>query len=188
MTPQERERILGLLALISEQSTQPASRTRLLFTVDQLSKHPAGKIIAALSKMAIEARRFPTVAEILAEMGIKALSDRDLSVQSAALISGAIRKFGGWGANEEVKAYIGPLAWKVVERNGGWQALCETVTLQNESYLVSQWKELSESLLRSDTAISDETKTFLSSETKKNHLRLVASDVEVFGDSLELDE
>ena len=187
MTPQEREKVMALLALISEQSPQPASRSRLIFTVDQVSKYPAPKIITALQKIAIEARRFPTVAEILAAIGIKNQTDRELAVQSAALISGAIRKFGSWGTNAEVKAYVGPVAWKVVECSGGWQGVCDVTTNENESYLMSQWKEHAASLLGGDSALSEATRTFLSSETKKSHLRLVASSVDIVLNDGELD-
>lgn len=187
MTQQEREKIMGLLALISEQAPQPATRSRIIFTVDQLSKYPGPKVISALGKLALEARKFPTVAEVLAAMGIKNLSDRDLAVQSAALIAGAVRKFGTWGSDGEVKAYVGPAAWEVIERLGGWYGVSDVVTNQNESYFISQWKEQAESLLRIDSRISEETKAFLSSESKQRHLRLVASDVEVLTEAPELD-
>lgn len=52
------------------------------------------------------------------------LSPEAKSNEVASRIRSAIGKFG-WPNPEDARAYIGDLGWKVVERFGGWQALCE---------------------------------------------------------------
>lgn len=52
------------------------------------------------------------------------MSPEAMGNEVASRIRAAITKFG-WCNPNDAKNYIGDLGWKVVERSGGWQYICE---------------------------------------------------------------
>jgi hypothetical protein len=160
------KRILELLAIISEQCGQQVSQNRLAFVYDALKGYPAQKVVDALQRIALRAKTFPTAGDILNEMGIRQLSPKENAVHAASLISGCIRRYGYTGTNEEVRAYIGPLAWQIVQTLGGWQAVCDGVDNDNESFLKTQWRDLAESMMTSDPLLLEESSNFLASKNR----------------------
>jgi hypothetical protein len=69
-----------------------------------------------------------------------------LARESASRILGAISRFG-WCNPKEARAWMGELAWKVCEMQGGWVEICESTTNQNKVHLQAQWRDLAESIL-----------------------------------------
>jgi len=149
MTQLERDQILQLLALLSEQSPQPATRTRILFTIEQLTAHPIAKILPALKRLAIHSRTFPTVGEILAEMGIRKETEVQNPAEDAVAIAGristAISKFGAWGPRD-ARQYIGEVGWEVVNMSCGWDQVCK-VSDDELGMMTAQWREKAKAIL-----------------------------------------
>lgn len=115
-----------------------------------LEPHGLDKAVAALSKLAFSARRFPTPADILAIVAPAAVAevtnDEEAAVASERII-GALSKFGsadvGRGdgpAWRKQREFIGELGWSVVEANGGWRHLCDSVTNDDLPTLKAQWR------------------------------------------------
>ena len=66
----------------------------------------------------------------------------------AARIVGAIPKFG-WCNAKEARLYVGEVGWRIVERHGGWQYLCENVgTIINPAVLQAQMRDQAEGDIR----------------------------------------
>lgn len=53
---------------------------------------------------------------------------------------GAVAKFGHTNL-EEAKAYIGPIGWRVIQRQGGWRTVCETMQADKVGVYRSQWQK-----------------------------------------------
>lgn len=66
--------------------------------------------------------------------------------EAASLILGAISRHG-WCNPKEARTYMGELAWKVTEMQGGWAEICESTTNQNKVHLQAQWRDLAEAIL-----------------------------------------
>ena len=72
--------------------------------------------------------------------------------EAASRIREAISKFG-WCNSLPAREYIGELGWKVVERSGGWQYVCENHGLDlNPLTYHAQARDLAKSLLESHSA------------------------------------
>lgn len=68
-------------------------------------------------------------------------NQRDEAVEAANRIVQAMGKYG-YTNPERARSFIGELGWRVVEREGGWQALCERTTNDDLPTLKAQWREL----------------------------------------------
>lgn len=76
-------------------------------------------------------------------------STKDLALDASNLIVEAMSRFG-YTNPESARAFIGELGWKVVQREGGWQSLCERTTNDDLPILKAQWRELAGALYRRD--------------------------------------
>lgn len=73
--------------------------------------------------------RFPIPPhKILAKHLKQDVDPETLAAEIAVRITGAVTKFG-WANRKDAQAYIGPEGWALVERQGGWQFLCENLGL-----------------------------------------------------------
>jgi hypothetical protein len=78
------------------------------------------------------------------------LSPDAMSNEVASRIRSAITKFG-WPNPKDAREYIGDLGWKVVERSGGWQYLCENHGVDlNVLTFHAQARDLTRSLIESN--------------------------------------
>lgn len=93
-----------------------------------LSRFGYDRAIAAVEEAVIERRgneRMPSIGDLVARCSPQIL-DSDSAVEVAGRILSAITKFG-WSNGADAPSWIGEVGWAVVERNGGWKNLCETV-------------------------------------------------------------
>lgn len=68
-------------------------------------------------------------------------SARDEAIEASNRIVQAMSRFG-WNNPEGARNFIGELGWRVVEREGGWQSLCQRTTNEELPTLKAQWREL----------------------------------------------
>lgn len=100
--------------------------------------------------------RFPSIKDVKTALGQNTLSPsehaKDIAKETAARINSAVSKFGSVINNDHrlqrVKDYVGELGWAVIDRQGGWNYICEIHTPQNMTQLQAQWRDLAESLAR----------------------------------------
>ncbi len=148
-----KPRILMLLAMMAEQSGEKVSEMRIDFLgTSLLEVAPAEKIVEALSRLLRSSRRFPTVGEVEAEMGLAAPTAKDEALLIADTIIGAAIRFG-WlqpdyleGAKAR-EACVGQAAWAVITKQGGWNNLLDRLG-ENQMALRAQLRDLAESYLK----------------------------------------
>jgi len=88
--------------------------------------------------------RFPLPA-IIRQRTEGPVNAENAAIQIAAKIPEAISKFG-WNNPEKAKAFLGEVGWLIVQREGGWANLCQTVDENNLPILKAQWRQLAKSL------------------------------------------
>jgi hypothetical protein len=145
--------ILMLLAMFAEQSGENVSETRLEFLARKLIPLGIPEVCRALEKMLESARRFPTVDEVK-----RALGKADLSAESegrllAETVANAIGKYGSLQPGNvkgalAIEQAIGPSAWGVVLRAGGWNAVVDRMG-ENPAAFRAQMRDMATALLES---------------------------------------
>ncbi|OPZ23075.1 MAG: hypothetical protein BWZ03_00649 [bacterium ADurb.BinA186] len=97
----------------------------LLMYVEDLSDFPEFEVISAYQayRKNPKNRTMPLPAQIIGVLSPELTTDGKAN-EVASRIRSAIGKFG-WPNPGDARDYIGELGWKIVERNGGWQTLCE---------------------------------------------------------------
>jgi len=114
----------------------------------------------AIAKLAMKAKPgkgFPSIEDILnivAPELTAIVSPEDEAVDAATRIIGAIQKYGHVDADRS-RGYIGELGWQVVERNGGWNSVCETLTYANMRTTQAQYRDEAASIGRRSAARLD---------------------------------
>lgn len=171
MTPGEK--IMALLAMLSEQSGDKVSAARIEFMTRNLLPHGADAVIAALEKLLKSARRFPTVADVESAMGICEASPEDKGREVANRIFYAIERWGDMNGESgvlkwenEIAPYLGPIGCKVVTVNGGWNYLCSNVTNDDATTWKAQWRDYACSLARGH--VGDEAPDFATLHPRVN--------------------
>lgn len=148
----ERLDVMMRLAAIAEQCGEKPSDFRLEFTVKTLMPLGADKVCEALERLMQSARRFPTVAEIKAEMGEADLTPEDEARMIVEAIMKGARQFGeippgNLRTPDAVRLAIGEAAWEVAGRSGGWNAVVERAG-ENEMAFRAQVRDLAVAYLR----------------------------------------
>lgn len=93
------------------------------------------------------------------------VNPEDQGRDAAARIVSALSKFGYTNSNE-AKLYIGSLGWKVVERQGGWAALCERTMRDELPTYQAQWAKHALSIVHMVSSGHDEPPALPSSPTE----------------------
>ncbi len=58
----------------------------------------------------------------------------------------AVARFG-WCNQMKARAYVGELAWEVLERNGGWIKTCSTLIDRNVDVFSKRWLETAQEII-----------------------------------------
>lgn len=149
MNQAEKMRLLETLAILANVCGRNMSDQALIFYFNALKDLDCDKCCGAATKLA-ESGRFPSVEEIKKKV-IPEINEKDDAREIASLIITSISKFGSY-RQLDAKEWVGDLAWRVVERSGGWQMLCESVTGENIGIFTAQLRDLAESTIRRDKA------------------------------------
>lgn len=142
--------IVALLGMIAEQSGEKVSDARLEFIARSLTALGATEACAALTKMLESARRFPTVAEVKAAMGMAEPTARDYGNEIAGLIVNTMGRVGipvGPKGIEARDKMLGPAALYVVDKMGGWANVVEQAG-QNLTALKATARDLAEAYVK----------------------------------------
>lgn len=105
------------------------SKEQLSMTIDVIAQHFGNegfeKIIQAIDRYVLDPKNkfFFSPATLRPYLNPELSTDAKAN-EAATRIRSAITKFG-YPNPREARAYIGELGWKVVERAGGWNYICE---------------------------------------------------------------
>lgn len=106
------------------------------------------QISRAMEQVQRTSKFFPMPSEIR-ELALG--SPKDEALEAASRIIEAVSRYG-WTNPERARSFIGELGWLVVERDGGWTRVCETLTNQNQATVKAQYRELAAALMRRGAA------------------------------------
>jgi len=133
------------------------------------------KICQALEKIFTTRRTrdpFPSIKEILDQI-LPPTDFESEAREAAGRILQAVNRFG-WVNPTEACKFIGELGWRAVERYGGWNSLCHTMTVQNTPIIQAQLRDIALASLKRAAAGLDNQAPLLNardrnllSETKK---------------------
>lgn len=88
--------------------------------------------------------RFPMPGKIVEAARPNSTVDEDAK-EAAGRIVAAVSKFG-YPNRQEAREYIGELGWQVVEMQGGWSHLCESMTDRQIPILQAQFRDLAKTV------------------------------------------
>jgi hypothetical protein len=123
MSAEYKLKILELAAFYEKTLTDEQVRVYSEFLAQRMSIHELTHAIALYCDDATN-EFFPRPISKLVALIHSPIDDESVAKESAARIVAAIPKFG-WCNREDAKAFIGEVGWAVVEKQGGWQYICE---------------------------------------------------------------
>lgn len=148
MTP--RQDFLGKLTALASVCPNFTLSRELIAVYDQALSALGYERAARAVEHAILTRSsrdpFPSVKDLRAVIEPEA-SPEDGAAMIVAAIFGAISRLGPYNATA-ARASLGETAWRVVQSEGGWETLCESVTYDNATTHKAQWRRLAEAFLR----------------------------------------
>lgn len=142
MTIDERKMVQKILVTMADFYSRKISADAISLISDALSDLDGQQVITALKKYmtGADSKFFPLPGQIRAMISPEASGDQ-LALEAANKIIEAMGKFG-WTNPEKAREFMGPLAWEVVVRDGGWVSLCERTKNDDLPILRAQWREL----------------------------------------------
>lgn len=143
---ENRSQIAKLLMGLATYYDVELSNQRLKLFVDVLEDLDPNQIGHAIRSIQRDPEiKFMPLPAVLRE---KVLGNaKDTAIEAVNKIPQAMKKFGYMRA-KEAREFLGEVAWYVVERNGGWQPLCEATKESEIPIKRAQWRELAQSYVK----------------------------------------
>lgn len=98
------------------------------------------RVAPVLERLVMTARYFPTIAELIDEVEPSVSIEAQIQDVGDKILK-AIERIGGYKV-DEAEAFLGPLAWQVVQTCGGWQSICNTSRYDQISFQQDHWRKL----------------------------------------------
>lgn len=119
------------------------------FQAEVLAQWPIEEVKAGAMAYVKDTRNrfFPRPIHAIMEYVHPAESPLDAARLAANEVWDGIGRFG-WNNHDRAKAALGTLAWELVERNGGWQAICEASSQSDAGVFKAQLRDLAEAVYR----------------------------------------
>jgi hypothetical protein len=151
LTPQELVELKRLIIFVAEYYGRELKPQTVTMMASDLEDLPFAEVKAAYERYRRDGKndRFP-IPGVIREVARPTVSNRGKATEAAARIIAAIRKHG-WNNPLPAREYMGELAWKVVEMQGGWMAQCESS--DPTGVLQAQWTKLAEAILEKGAAV-----------------------------------
>lgn len=100
-------------------------------------------VVAALDEVITRRRSrdaFPSIRELIELIQPEADPEAE-AVEAASRIIHAVSRIGPYRP-QDARVLIGELGWLVVEREGGWTRICESLTDDNLTTMRAQWRQI----------------------------------------------
>ena len=145
-TMQIKKLLIGL-AEYFEKALTPGQLSMYSEDLEEFTLEEIGLAIQAVRRNPAQ-KFFPLPASLREEIVGNA---RDEALEASNRILEGMTRFG-YTNPERAKQFIGELGWRVVEREGGWQYLCQRVQGDDLPILKAQWRELAAATIRRGNA------------------------------------
>lgn len=146
MTEHERKQVAEMWITVSALYQRDIPRQTLGLILDAVNDLPAGQVLEHLKLWVNNPRNrnYPLPGEIRA-LVLNQIDPKDVAREVATSIVHAISKFG-YNNSSSAEHSLGPKAWRIVERFGGWNYLCENLGDQIDvTTFIAQARDLAES-------------------------------------------
>jgi hypothetical protein len=168
---QEILKVAEKIALMNTIYGTNMSNEAVYYQAQLLSDLEFQPVIQAFDQYAKENKtnRPPTPAHIR-EKVMPPTDARDVGRLEVMRVREAVTKFG-WPNPKEAEDYIGPTGWKLVQRSGGWQHICENLGVNiSESTFIAQGRDLIETEIKLGRVGYDTDKPLLEQSQKQEQL------------------
>lgn len=145
MSPVELKTLI--LAMTAYYGQQIPDEVIAMYAED-LSDLPIEAVRHAMSELRRDPKvtRFPLPA-VIRDRIQPADTDEMNAQEAVSRVIQAVGRFG-WTNGPAAREFVGDLGWKIVERDGGWQTVCQSLNEENLGVYRAQWKGLALTLLR----------------------------------------
>lgn len=138
-------KLTGLAAMVS-------NFTLIEETIELYDQHlePLGyeRVCRALDRIIVERSSrdpFPSIKEIRMIIDPELDPDQEAMVIASKIV-GAVARIGPY-QSELAQHVIGEVGWRIVQCEGGWENICQTLTYDNQSTLKAQWRNLAKTFM-----------------------------------------
>lgn len=152
-----RERFVRLLNAAAAMTGVALSEDIVAIYVSAIAKNP-GFDVAFRGLMELftgmkPGRGFPSIEEIRAasQPPDQRLLPEDIARDASSKAIAAVSKYG-WPNADRAREYMGELAWRAVDRMGGWTHFCEILSSNNTTTMQAQMRDLVTTLIARDKA------------------------------------
>lgn len=144
-----KEQLGEIIFALGEYYDKKLTATQIEMYVEDLMVLKPDELVFAIKKYRTipENHFFPLPAKLIALVTPKENTELDLGREVAGRIIQAVSKFGHNNSTSACE-FIGDLGWKVVQRNGGWAAICSELNENNKGIMQAQMRDLAISIMR----------------------------------------
>ena len=143
-----RSEIMKLIFALGEYYDKKLTPEQLEMYSQDLSSLSPDELRQAIMKYRGDGKneRFPLPAKLI-EMVRPKSNELDEGRDVASRVIAAVGKFGSYNS-EGARAYAGEVGWEIVQRFGGWRALCQDLTSENQNMMFAQMRDLAMTLVK----------------------------------------
>jgi hypothetical protein len=147
VNPTERQALKGIFVATALYFGQELPDAALKLYCEDLEDLPFTQVAEALKAL----RRDPKTTRCPLPSAIRAKLNPESNAESEAIvlasrIVGQITRLGPYQP-AAARMALGPVAWEVVQMEGGWESICQTLTFENMPILKAQWRNLAKALI-----------------------------------------
>lgn len=162
---QKKEQVYEALRRLAIFKGDNPTDERLKLYCEYLEKYDCDKILFALKSLLENLNRFPDISDIIKLINPSLDANEDANVILGEIME-ALASFGSMQSIEAKKS-LGPIAWTVVLKIGGWDCLCK-MGYSDLNSARAQMREMAKSVIKSSLRILDSNSSFHQiSSTKK---------------------
>jgi hypothetical protein len=138
----DKSEIAKIVLLLAEYYNKILSPNQIKMYVEDLSDLSPDELLSAVHEYRNKPENewFPFPAKLKA-LARPTITDEQNSIDAVSRIIQAIGKYGPY-QNDKAKEFIGELGWFIVQRDGGWQNVCQNFTEENMGQFRAQWREM----------------------------------------------
>ena len=150
MTHDQKIEIARIFGAHSEIFGKSFSEPALRLLVESLSDLHFGDVKHVLMNWVKTEKHFPMPSDIREKLKTSVTSaDLGRDIASRILLSVTL---DGWTNPDRARARMGEIAWAVVQREGGWDTVCRTMSEECKTTAYAQLRDLSETIAKVKSA------------------------------------
>ena len=146
MTSDEIKRLKLLISKVYEYYGRQISDAALEMQAEDLADLQWESVYLAMKEYRRSPlNKFPPLPAQIRGMLVESKDPKSQAQLTVSKIFEAISRIGPYEP-AKVRGYVGPIGWEIIQREGGWSFICETLTTDQMSIHRAQWRQLAEVL------------------------------------------